>query len=229
MSISLTAMFAAALYQVKAADADPTSMDEAVTLLGRAVNNQPTSFQLVNNELFVNDIPLPADAPGVSHVVKILADHHLMRLALPGGLEPRRWREIAEVLASLPALYPSIDDLRDTLRSSVPAAVVVSIKQELGITDLREELFEIPGLMTDAGAISEAPTEGLTTRSTDRSELSARLDPILREVREAVTEKGFGRLATLLLELATIGEQSNEATRAILARERRRVVPQSIV
>src|SRR3990172_8948351 len=160
MSTSLTAMLAATLYQVRASDADPASMDEAVTLLARAVNNRPTSLELVSGELFVNDIPLPADAPGVSHVVTMLTDHRLMRLALPAGLETRRWREIAEVLASLPALYPAIDDLGDALRASVPAAVVVSSEHEPGITDLREELFEIPGLMTDAGAISSSPTQG---------------------------------------------------------------------
>jgi hypothetical protein len=229
MSISLTAMFAATLYQVKASDADPASMDEAVGLLARAVNNRPTSFELLEGGLFVNDIPQSADAPGVSHVVKMLEDHGLMRLALPAGLEPRRWREIADVLTSVPALYPTLDDIRDALRASVPAAVVLSNKHESGITDLREELFEIPGLMTDAGAISSSRTEGLTTRSTDRSELSARLDPILRDASEAVAGRDFERLATLLLELAAIGAHSNEATRTILARERRRVVPQSIV
>ena len=111
----------------------------------------------------------------------------------------------------------------------VPAAVVVSSEHEPGITDLREELFEIPGLMTDAGAISSSPTEGLTSRSTDRSELSARLDPILRDAGEAVVARDFERLATLLLELITIGDHSDDATRMILSRERRRVTPQSTI
>ena len=229
MSISLAAMFAATVYEVKASDADPASMDEAVSLLARAVNNRPTSFESITGELFVNDIPLPADAPGVSYLLKVLDDHGVRRLALPAGLEPRRWREIADVLASVPALYPTTDDLRDALRASVPAAVVLSSNRESGITDLREELFEIPGLITDAGAFSSAPAEGLTTRSTDRSELSARLDPILRDAGEAVVAQDLERLATLLLELAGMAEHSNEATRTILARERRRVVPQSIV
>jgi hypothetical protein len=120
--------------------------------------------------------------------------------------------------------------MRDALRGSVPAAVVLSSRHESGITDLRAEMFEIPGLMTDAGAaISASPTEGLTNRSTDRSELSARLDPILRDAGEAVAAKDFERLAKLMLELIAMGERSDDATRMILARERRRVTPQSIV
>lgn len=229
MSVSLIALFAATLHQVKASDADPDSMDEAAMLLAKAANNQPVSFGVVDGKLFVNDIPFPVDAPGTSHVIKALEDHGMMRLALPAGIEPRRWREIAEVMVSVAALYPTLDDIRDALRASVPAAVVVSHQQESGITDLREEMFELPGLMTDAGAITLSPTEGLTSRSADRSELSARLDPILKESVEAVNARDFERLASLLLEVAAIGEHSDEATRTILARERRRVTPQSFV
>lgn len=230
MSVSLAAMFAATVYEVKASDADPASMDEAVSLLARVANNRPTAFESVDGQLFVNDIPLPADAPGASYLLRVFDDHGVRRLALPAGLGPRRWREIADVLASVPALYPTIDDLRDALRASVPAAVVLSSKREAGITDLREELFEIPGLITDAGAaVSASPTEGLTNRSTDRSELSARLDPILRDAGEAVAAQDYERLAKLMLELIAMGERSDDATRMILARERRRVTPQSIV
>ncbi len=229
MSVSLTALFAATLYQVKASEADPESMEEAVTLLARAANNRSVSFESVDGVLFVDDIPLPADAPGVSHVLKALNDHGIRQLALPAGLQPQNWRDVAEVFAAVPSLYPTIDDLRDALRVSVPAAAVLSRQQESGITDLREEMFEIPGLLTDAGAISHAPTDGLTNRNTDRAELSARLDPILRDATAAVDARDFERLAELLLELAALGEHANEATRTILARERRRVVPQSIV
>lgn len=229
MSVSVTALFAATLFQVKASEADPESMEEAVALLARAANNRPLSFESVDGALFVDDIPLPADAPGVSLVLKALNDHGIRRLALPAGLQPRKWHDVADVFASVPSLYPTLDDLRDALRVSVPAAVVLSRQPESGITDLREEMFEIPGLLTDAGAISTAPTEGLTSRNTERSELSARLDPILRDVSAAVDARDFERLAGLLLDLAALGEHANEATRTILARERRRVVPQSTV
>ncbi len=229
MSISLTAMFAASLYQVKASDADPASMDEAVALLARTANTRPTSFESINGGLLVNDIPIPTDAPGAAYVRKMLDDHGLRRLTLPAGLEPRRWREMAEVLASVPELYPTLDDMRDALRASVPAAAVLSSAHEPGFTDLREELFEIPGLITDAGAVASAPTEGLTSRSTDRSELSARLDPILRDAGEAVVSHDFERLSRLLLELIAMGDRADDATRMILARERRRVTPQSTV
>lgn len=229
MSVSLTALFAATLFQVKASEADPESMEEAVTLLARAANNRPTSFESVAGKLFVDDIPLPADAPGVSHVIKALENHNIRRLALPAGLQPRNWRDVAEVFAAVATLYPTPDDIRDALRASVPEAVVLSRQQEPGITDLREEMFDIPGLMTDAGAILAAPAEGLTNRSTERSALSAHLDPILKDAREAVDARDFERLARLLLELAALGEHAHEATRTILARERRRVIPQSVV
>src|SRR5512140_1232594 len=125
MSVSVAALFAAALYQVKAAEADPESMDEAVALLARAANNLPLSFESVDGQLFVDDIPLPADAPGVSLVLKSLNDHGVRRLVLPAGLQPRNWRDVAEVFAAVPSLYPTIDDLRDALRASVPAATVL--------------------------------------------------------------------------------------------------------
>ena len=229
MSVTLTAMFAAALHLVKGADADPDPMQEAVTLLAKAANNRPTSFETVDGALVVNDTPIPADAPGVSAVIKALEHHGTTRLALPGGLEPRQWHDVAEVMASMSALYPTSDDIRDALRASVPAAVVSTHRTEMGITDLREEMFEIPGLMTDSGAISTAATEGLISPSAGRSELSAKLDPILREASDAVAARDFTGLATLLLEIATMGEHSDEATRTILARERRRVTPQSVV
>ncbi len=229
MSVSVAALFAVTLYQVKASEADPDSMEEAVALLARAANSLPLSFESVDGVLFVDDIPLPADAPGVLLVLKALSDHGIRRLGLPAGLQPRNWRDVAEVFAAVPSLYPTIDDLRDALRVSVPSAMVLSRQQETGITDLREELFDIPGLLTDAGAISTAPTDGLTNRNTDRAELSALLDPILRDASAAVDARDFERLAELLLELAALGEHANEATRTILARERRRVVPQSIV
>jgi hypothetical protein len=229
MSVVLAANFAAALHQVNASGADPEAMEEAITLLTRAANGKPVSFETLENKLYVNDVPLPATAPGVSHVIKALDDHGTTRLALPAKLEPRHWREITEVFASVAALYPTADDIRDALRASVPAAVVSSRKQEPGFTDLREAMFEMPGLMTDAGAAATVAADGLTTRTTDRSELSARLDPILKDAESAVNARDYEQLARLMLEVAAIGEQSDEATRTIISRERRRMAPQSVL
>src|SRR5664279_4879709 len=103
MSVSVAALFAVTLYQVKASEADPDSMEEAVALLARAANNLPISFESVGGVLFVDDIPLPADAPGVSLVLKALHDHGIRRLGLPSGLQPRNWRDVAEVFAAVPS------------------------------------------------------------------------------------------------------------------------------
>jgi hypothetical protein len=229
MSVPLTAMFAAALHQVNASGGDPEAMDEAITLLARAANGKPVAFELIEGKLYVNDVPLASGAPGVSDVIKALENHGTTRLALPANLEPRHWREISEVYASVAALYPSADDIRDALRASVPSAVVTSRKQEEGFTDLREAMFEIPGLMTDAGAAANPAAEGLTTPTVDRSELSARLDPILKDAEAAVVARDYERLARLVLEVSAIGAQSDEATRTILSRERRRMAPQSVI
>ena len=82
-------------------------------------------------------------------------------------------------------------------------------------------------------AITEVPQIGVDAAAGLIRELNGqRRDacrPILREASAAVDAQDFERLAELLLDLAALGEHANEATRTILARERRRVVPQSIV
>jgi hypothetical protein len=227
MSTSLTAMFAAALFQVNAAGAEPEAMDETIALLARAANGNPVSFERLDDKLLVNDFPVSLNAPGVQHILKALSDHGTSRLALPANLEPKHWREVVDVFASMGALYPTVDDIRDALRPSVPAAVISAQASEGGFTDLREAMFEIPGLMTDAGSSTAA--EGLSTPNTARSELSARLDPILKDAEAAVAAQDYERLAQLILDVVAIGEQSDEATRTIVARERRRMAPQSVI
>lgn len=229
MSVPFVALFAAALHQVNAAAADPEVMDETITLLARAASGRAVAIEVVAGTLYVNDIPLPADAPGASRVIAAFASHGTGRLGLPASLDPRKWREVIEVLGSVAALYPTADDIRDALRASVPAAAVGGPSSESGFTDLREAMFELPGLITDAGAGSGPATEGLTTSSTDRAELSTRLDPILKAAAAAVSSRDYERVAELILELAEISEDSDEATRSIIARERRRMAPQGVV
>lgn len=228
MSVTIAALFATTLHQVNALSVDPEAMDEAIALLARATNGMPVSFETIDGKLYINDIPLSAHAPGVTHVIKALEDHGTSRLTLPAGLDARHWHEVAEIFASVAALYPTADDIRDALRASVPAAGVTSHTAAVGV-DLREAMFELPGLMTDAGSAVPDPAEGLITRTTDRSALSARLDPILKEAEAATNARNYERLAQLILETVAIGEASDDATRTIIARERRRMASQSVL
>ncbi len=228
MSVTLAALFATTLHQVNALSVDPEALDEPITLLERAAHGAPLSFETVDGKLYVNDVPLSPNAPGVTHVVKALEEHGTSRLTLPAGLDSKQWHQIAQVFASVAALYPTADDIRDALRSSVPAAGVTGRNPGTGI-DLREAMFELPGLMTDAGSAVPDPAEGLITRTTDRSSLSARLDPILKDAEAAASARDYERLARLILDVVAIGETSDDATRTIIARERRRMAPQSVL
>lgn len=225
--VSLTAVFAAAIYQVAAADADPEGMDQAISLLTRAAEGEPTTFVRRAAELLVNDLPVPATAPGAEHLLKAMRDHGIAELRLPGRLTRGQWRNVVDVLAAVAALYPGPDEVRDALRPSIPAVIVSGTPSDPSVVDLREAMFEMPGLLTDAGA--PAGAVGLLNPHAERSRFSARLDPILRDGEAAAETEDFERLARAVLELQGVAENQDEAGRAIVARERRRLVPPETV
>ena len=50
MPVPLTALFAASLYQVRAADGDAAAMDRALSLLARAAGGTPVTFEILNSD-----------------------------------------------------------------------------------------------------------------------------------------------------------------------------------
>lgn len=230
MPVPLIALLAASIHQVRAADADPSGLDRALSLLARAAGGTPVTLEADEGRLLVNDLPVDRDAPGASLILQALADHDTSRIELPGSLEARHWREVAELFASAPGLYPSAREVRDTLQSALPTAELRGVDRQPMGASLREALHELPDL-TIVGLADPAahPDLGLSTSGADRAEFSARLDPLLHEGHAAVDAKAWERVANVLLQLRELEDQSDDATRSIIARERRRITPPAVI
>ena len=171
----------------------------------------------------VGDLRLPAAAPGVSILRDALTEHHTARLRLPAGLSAAHWRAIAELYASPRGLYGSIDEVRDALRFSVPDVMVSATGGMTGEADLREALFEMPGLRsaTSASANEHAGDQ----EAAELADLTEHLDPLLRAAASARDNRDYPKLAQALVQIHQLEDGGNDTHRAIVARERRRVVP----
>lgn len=227
MSVHLTALFAAALHQTRAIDADPVGTDRALDLLLLATAGEAVVFELDGDRLLVNDVPMSGDAPGALLVRTALLEHDTSVLRLPAHLTTRQWGEVAELFASAPGLFPSADHVRDSLSSSAPGATLVAYGRPAMSDELRAALFDIPGAATD-NMPSDA-TSAVMSRGADRAELSKRLDPLLQEGFAAVEAQAWERTAEVLLSLRELEDASDIASRTIIARERRRVAPTHIL
>lgn len=223
MPVPLTALFAAALYQVRASDSDAAAMDRALSLLARAAGGTPVTFEIMDERFMVNDMPVGLDAPGVSMVIATLLGHDTSRLCLPGNLEPRHWREVAELFASAAGLFPSSVHLIEALHAAVPGAEIVTAGLRGGIVDSGSgEVPADPFMMMPPG--ESLGGAGLSANDNDRGELSTLLDPLLDEGRAAADLKDYERLAAALIDLHALEHSCDDAQRTIIVRERRRMV-----
>ncbi|MES2124470.1 MAG: HEAT repeat domain-containing protein [Gemmatimonadota bacterium] len=223
MPVPLTALFASALHQVRVADIDAAAMDRALSLLTRAAGGTPVTFEILEGRFLVNDMPVSAEAPGVSLVMDTLTGHDTARLCLPGGLEPRHWREVAEIFASAAGLFPSPIHLIQALQAAVPGSELVSAGRTAPVIDSSSgELPADPYAMNAPGQIVGGPD--LTTEAADRSELSTRLEPLLTEGRAAAEAEDYERLAAALIDFHALEHSCDDAQRSIIVRERRRTV-----
>lgn len=223
MPVPLTALFAAAIYQVRAADVDAAAMDRTLSLLARAAGGTPVTFEIMDERLMVNDMPVSTDAPGVALVMASMLGHDTARLGLPGNLEPRHWRAIAEIFASATGLFPSPVYLIEALQAAIPGAALVSAgRQGAAVDSSTGEFPTDPFMMMPPGEILGGPH--LASRTDDRGELSARLDPLLAEVRTAGEHHDYERLAAALVDLHALEHSCDDAQRSIIVRERRRTV-----
>ncbi|MEP6590241.1 MAG: HEAT repeat domain-containing protein [Gemmatimonadota bacterium] len=223
MPVPLTALFAASIYQARAVDADAAAMDRALSLLARAAGGTPVTFEIMDSKFVVNDMPVSTDAPGVSLVMEAMLGHDTARLCLPGGLEPRHWREVAEIFASAAGLFPNPIHLIEALHAAVPGSEIVSAGRtaptvDSSTGDLPPDQF----LMHAPGAVIGGPD--LLNESAERSEMSTRLDPLLSEGRAAATAQDYERLAAALIDLHALEHSCDDAQRSIIVRERRRTV-----
>jgi hypothetical protein len=225
MPVPLTALFAAAMHQVKAAAADPIGSERVLGLLTRAAEASRVVFEVDQARLLVNGLPVSADAPGALLVRTALVEHDTSRLELPAGMRVRQWGEVAELFASSPGLFPSAAHVRDSLVASVPGAVLEAYGRPAMSDQMRAALFGAP----DAEVALDATIASMASRNADRAEFSTRLDPILDEGFRAVEERDWGGVAMFLLQMQELEKESGEASRAIIARERRRVAPMHII
>ncbi|MGH7593254.1 MAG: HEAT repeat domain-containing protein [Gemmatimonadales bacterium] len=227
MPAPLIALVAAAIYEVRSPLVDVESLHRTLGLVTRAAGDIRLSLEVGESDLVVNGVPVPLTAPGAAIIRQALVNHATHRLVLPPRVTLERWREIVELYASAPGLYSSLDDLRDALRSTVPDAVVSGSGGPAAEGDLRDALFELPGLR--AVASNPEPVRVVDPRDGERAELMTRLDPMLQGATEAQDRRDYARLAQVLLQIYQLEDSSNDELRAIVARERRRVVPTAVL
>lgn len=224
MPVPLTALFAAAIYQVRASSVDPVGSERVLGLLTRAAAGSVVVVELDDDRLLVNGVPVAGDAPGALLVRTAMIEHDTSRIQLPAGLGPRQWGDVAEIMASAPGLFPSADHVRDALTSSVPGALLVAGRRPAMSDALRAALLDVPGSVPRRDKL-----HATVTREADRAEFSTRLDPLLHAGAAAVAARDWPQVAQVVLDLQRLDASSDSATRTIISRERRRVAPPHVV
>ncbi len=227
MPVSLAAIFGAAIYQERSSVADPADLDRTASLLARAAGNAGVTFEVHGDELRINGTPLSLEAPGAAVIRHALIDHHTARLMLPRAITSMQWRTVVELFASAPGLYPTVDDLRDALRFTVADAVVSGTSGAAAEGDLRQSLFELPGLRA-AAPLRDATHLGETSDA-GHADLVGRLDPLLRAAAQAKTKQDYYALAQALWRIHELASERDGEYRAIVERERRRVVSADVL
>ncbi len=219
----LAALWAAAIFEACESPTAGTPLNESLALLAHSVGDSELRFETVDNRLLVNGVQLAPDAPGSAAVRVSLSNHHTFRLVLPPSLSSAQWQAVIELYASTAGLYPTLDDVRDVLRATVPDVIVAGASAPAGGVDLREALFELPGLR----AASNAMTPLVQPRDPQETEHAARRaqhDGLLAQIQLAQRRRDHAGFARTLLELIDVEHQSEEDFRDTLVRERRRVV-----
>lgn len=195
----------------------------AAGLMVSATGTEPLRIDLEANQLLVNSVPVDPEVPGAATVMAALAAHGARMIALPAGLPSDKWREFGELLAASPGLYPTTGHMQAALEGVAAGAKYVGAKA--GVPSDPDSALAVP-IGVDEPTRDRPIDPSVTSTSADRAELSARLDPLLVSVREAVARKDWHSLAGALLGLRGLADDADEATRSIIARERRRALPQ---
>jgi hypothetical protein len=228
MSVPLVALMAGAIYEARSQRGDLDSLDPTLRLIMQAKGGGALSLEVGDTDLLVNGAPLSASAPGSAIVRQALIDQSTVRLVLPTDVSLAQLREVVELYASAPGLYPSIDDLRDALRATIPDVVVSASTGRAAEGDLRAALFELPGLRATSGSHDQT-VRAPDPHNSGLAALTARLDPMLQSAAEARDSHDYARLAQILLQVREFEDGNNEELAAMVARERRRVVPPAVL
>lgn len=229
MPTTLTALFAAAIHEARCAGADPTGVQRAATMLVTAAGARRLTFAIEGDMIAINEVPLPPDAPGADLVRTALQRHATARLILPAGLTVRQWCDLAELYASAPGLYPTPEHVRAAVLGLVPGAAFgagPSAGEEPGAEQAHDRV--IPGFAS-VGDLPPRTSPDLTSQATDRASLSAALDPLLDRGSLAADRRDWDALADVLRELQSLERSAEDSVRAIIVRERRRVVPSAVL
>lgn len=227
MPSTLTALFATAIHEARIAEADPTGLSRAATLLVTAAGARRVEWRVSGRQLEVNGTPITGDSPGAGLIVEAFRTHGTAALALPAALGAAQWSDIASIYAAGRGLYPTPDHLRAAVVGVVPGATVTT--SATGVAEdpeLAAALREIPDMSRFAEAI-QPEERSVVSREAERSEFSGLLDPLLREGRAAVAAFDWERVAQVLLGLAELADRGDEGSRTIIVRERRRCIPES--
>lgn len=227
MPTTLTALFAAAIHEARSAEADPTGVQRAATMLVTAAGARRLTLAIEDHQITINDVPLHPDAPGADLVRIALERHATARLILPAGLTARQWRELAELYASAPGLYPTPEHMRAAVLGLIPGAAFGAGDPDAVVEPDQTHDRVIPGL-----TVADAPprtSPDLTSQSAERASLSAALDPLLDRGTAAVERRDWDELADVLQGLHSLERIAEDSVRAIIMRERRRVVPSSVI
>lgn len=225
MSTAIAALFASALHEARAVDIDDTGLDLTARLLSHAGREGAVVFEQRAGELSVNGVPLPATAPGAGVILIALNEHLTARLRVAPGTPPTQWRAVAELYSTARGLYPSAEHIRAALGGSAPSADMTPVADTVPAeTLIMESMLEIPGRSPLAG-VPTTTDPALVSRNAERAELSGTLDPLLTAGKRALEVQDWQSLATVMLGLRELELRSDEATRGIIVRERRRIVP----
>lgn len=221
-AVPLTALLAAAIYQARAGLAEPDALERTVELLTVAAGRLSVRLEHQDGGVMVNGSPISGDAPGAAVLSGALADHHTVRLVVP-PISIAQWYVVIEAYATPPGVYESVDDLRDALRATVPDLMISGAGAGDEGIDLRDALFELPGLR----AVSNNPAPAETPpdpRQAQINALDAQLNPAIATATRARGQRDYTTLAQALLDLAALENSLPDDLRAIVSRERRRVV-----
>jgi HEAT repeats len=222
MPVPLIAMLAASLHEAQAEGVDPASTTRAISLLARAAEGTPFSLSVAGDDLLVNDVRVDPDAPGVVQVHRALRAHQLTRLQLPRGMDTALWHELVEMLASAPGLYPTAGKFAEALHVALPG----SAAEGGSSASAGQDSLSHPVLPSSQFGLAAAPLP-LGSPAGERSDLSARLDPLIAQGREALDRNDLATLAETLLQLAELERESGDS--ASVAAERRRLAPPPVL
>jgi hypothetical protein len=230
MPATLTALLGVAIHGAQRAEADPTELLRAASMLVTASGARRLAWALEGDELLLNGMPLSGDSPGASLLAEVMSCHGIRQLGLPAGMTATQWSDLAGILASAPGIYPTAAHVEAAVLGVVPGSEV--IPTAAGVIDEDEDVegagHDNPGSLRFSEGMSN-PDPALVSTTADRADFSDLLDPLLDEGSEAVAGGDYPRLAKTLLGLHAIADRGGPAIQAIVWRELRRVVPLAVI